>query len=284
MTLPVIRALGFHFDAVRVLANRKLLELAAAAAHDALDDPEAVPLFTQGAALPKRWRDLFHANDLVVSYLYDPAGIFEGNVRTCGVKHFIAGPWRIDPGGGHATEQLARPLALLGIKIKEWEPRIDMSFEERKIARQHLNSPSFAIHPGSGSSRKNWPIDKWIALIDLLLARGQRAVIVGGEADEKEIAHVRESFHDRVDYAINWPLRRLAASVAGTAFIGHDSGISHLAAAAGARCILLFGPTNPAVWAPRNTTIIRAPGAELRRLDLETVARECAKVVLCKQV
>ena len=33
-------------------------------------------------------------------------------------------------------------------------------------------------------------------------------------------------------------------------FIGHDSGISQLATAAGTSCLLLFGPTDPALWAP----------------------------------
>jgi len=33
-------------------------------------------------------------------------------------------------------------------------------------------------------------------------------------------------------------------------FLGHDSGISHLAAACGVPCVLLFGPTDPATWAP----------------------------------
>jgi len=58
-----------------------------------------------------------------------------------------------------------------------------------------------------------------------------------------------------------------------TIFLGHDSGISHLAAAAGANCILLFGPTDPAVWAPQNDNarVIRAPDGDLRRLDVDLV-------------
>ena len=39
-------------------------------------------------------------------------------------------------------------------------------------------------------------------------------------------------------------------------YIGNDSGISHLAAAVGTPTIVLFGPTNPAVWAPRGSHVL----------------------------
>jgi heptosyltransferase III len=58
-------------------------------------------------------------------------------------------------------------------------------------------------------------------------------------------------------------------------FIGHDSGISHLAAAGGARCFLLFGPTDPKVWAPQNTnaSVLLAPNGDLTQIDLATVSK-----------
>ncbi|MGH2669848.1 MAG: glycosyltransferase family 9 protein, partial [bacterium] len=63
------------------------------------------------------------------------------------------------------------------------------------------------------------------------------------------------------------PLRRLAALLeAARVFVGNDSGPSHLAAALGCPTLVLFGPTDPAVWAPvgdRVTTLGgRGAGAE----------------------
>jgi heptosyltransferase III len=303
LTLPVIRALRCEFGAINVVANRKFSELGADAKF-ALDDVELAPFFTPDAKLPPRWRDYFREHDLVLSYLHDPEGIFERNVRSCGTREFVSGPHKFRP-GAHATEQLARPLARLGIAITDFVPRFELSESERNLAPRQTGL--LVLHPGSGSPGKNWPIENWSALIDELLSvaavagggsptvagggsgvastcverprpataatTGQHIVVVGGEADEKNVGHIRERFADRIDYVINWPLRRLAALLGGARFIGHDSGISHLAAAAGAHCTLLFGPTDPAVWAPRNTNVrvLVAPQNEWSRLAIGDV-------------
>jgi heptosyltransferase-2 len=76
-----------------------------------------------------------------------------------------------------------------------------------------------------------------------------------------------------VRFAKNLPLPHLAAVLERSIFIGHDSGISHLAAAAGAKCILLFGPTNPDIWAPtnENVRVIWGANGDKRQLDVDVV-------------
>jgi heptosyltransferase-2 len=56
-------------------------------------------------------------------------------------------------------------------------------------------------------------------------------------------------------------------------FLGHDSGLSHLAGAVGVPSVLLFGPTDPAVWAPTNPQVrtVVAPGGMLDALPVEPV-------------
>ena len=76
-----------------------------------------------------------------------------------------------------------------------------------------------------------------------------------------------------VRFAKNLSLPHLAAVLEHTIFVGHDSGISHLAAATGANCILLFGPTDPNVWAPRNENVrvLHAQSGRLSDLDIAQV-------------
>jgi len=144
-----------------------------------------------------------------------------------------------------------------------------------------------AIHPGSGSKEKNWPLENWIALFSreggLLDAEGKDGrrcpslVVISGEADKSQAEQLEREWKNRdVRFAKNLPLPHLAAVLERSIFIGHDSGISHLAAAAGANCLLLFGPTDPNVWTPRNENV-RVLGAPSGRLsDLEITRVEAA--------
>ena len=145
---------------------------------------------------------------------------------------------------------------------------------------QSCDPPVLALHPGSGSERKNWPIENWIELAKTLLNAKvlfRTIIFVSGEADEKEMTRLRTLFKDepQVRFAHGLPLPQLAALLEQSTFIGHDSGISHLAAAAGARCFLLFGPTDPKVWAPQNTNarVLLAPNGDLTQLDVATVCK-----------
>ena len=136
-------------------------------------------------------------------------------------------------------------------------------------------TPIVAFHPGSGSEQKNWPIENWLELGNRLLANFSGSLIaISGEADEPRMRRLASICQNpRVRLAKNLLLTDLAALLANTIFLGHDSGISHLAAAAGARCILLFGPTDPAVWAPLSdkVRILRAPNGDLRQLNADLV-------------
>ena len=56
------------------------------------------------------------------------------------------------------------------------------------------------------------------------------------------------------------------------AFIGNDSGITHLAAATGVQTIALFGTSDPGVWAPRGADVQVIRSQPLSALRAETVA------------
>jgi ADP-heptose:LPS heptosyltransferase len=102
------------------------------------------------------------------------------------------------------------------------------------------------IHPFSGSPSKNWPLDNYRALARLI----EPCYFCAGP-DEPLEAAVR--FDDLYDLACWLASARL--------YVGNDSGITHLAAAVGTPVIALFGPTDPAVWAPRgeNVRVVRIP-------------------------
>jgi heptosyltransferase-2 len=235
--------------------------------------------FARDGDLASDLKDYFASFDPVISYLYDPDKIFENNVRRCGVRQFVVGPARISE-REHASRQLALPLETLGIKVENWTARFFASPEDRLFARDFLRDwprPIVAFHPGSGSEKKNWPLQNWIELGNDLLSSDNFSgsiLLVGGEADETKMARLGALWNSpRVRSAENLELSHLGAVLEDTIFVGHDSGISHIAAAAGAKCILLFGPTNAETWAPtaENVRVIQAPRSNLEDLSVRTV-------------
>lgn len=285
LTLPALKALRdarpqahieiLGYNHIAVLAENRFY---AQAVHSIEYGPLA-RFFARNSELPAELANYFASFDLIVSYLYDPDRIFETNLRRCGVQNLICGPARIVKNGAHAARQLARPIEELGINVVDLAERVFPSVEDREFAGDFLASlpqAVIAIHPGSGSDKKNWALENWTGLFSAgsRFADLERMLVISGEADKAQTDQLEREWKNRdVRFAKNLPLPRLAAVLERSIFIGHDSGISHLAAAAGANCILLFGPTDPNAWAPKNQNVrvLRSPGGKLDDLRIETV-------------
>jgi heptosyltransferase-2 len=275
LTLPALKALR---DAsprahIEILGYKHIAALAKnrfyAQAVRSIEYGSLSSFFARNSELPAELANYFASFDLIISYLYDPDRIFENNLRRGGVKNLLCGPPKIVEKADHAARQLARPVEDLGIGGVDLSERVFPSIEDRQFASDFLRplqQPIVAIHPGSGSKEKNWPLENWIALFSreggLSGAEGKHAsrcpslVVISGEADKAQLEQLEREWKNRdVRFAKNLSLPQLAAVLERSIFMGHDSGISHLAAAAGASCILLFGPTDPGVWAPRNQNV-----------------------------
>lgn len=114
------------------------------------------------------------------------------------------------------------------------------------------NPQDFAvIHPFSGSPRKNWPLERFRELARRLQAR----MPVRWCAGPNENWTVQQgSWRPETVRLEN--LYELACWLAtARIYIGNDSGITHLAAAAGVPVVAIFGPTDPRIWAPRGPNV-----------------------------
>lgn len=119
-----------------------------------------------------------------------------------------------------------------------------------------VESPPFAaLHLGGSNPSKHWPEERYAALCDALAARapGLRLVLLGGKADRAaalRAATLCHTAHPEV-LAGTLPLSESAALCASARlFIGPDSGLAHLAEAAGTYAVVLFGSGDPAKWGP----------------------------------
>lgn len=278
LTLPVLAALRARLRQARlvVLGYPHIASLALAGKlADEVHPIEARGLatfFNARAELPPNLVEFFAGFAVIVSYLYDPDGVFERNVRCCSNAIFIPGPHRPDDKEAvHATESFLKPLERLAIFEADPRPRLRLHLEADRPPESLGGAAvpaepllTLAAHPGSGSERKNWPESCWAALLERLASRPElRLLLVGGEAEGGRLDRLAARWPaDRLELARGWPLVKVARRLAACrAFIGHDSGITHLAAALGLEGVVLWGDTSEAIWRPRSARMTLLRGA-----------------------
>jgi ADP-heptose:LPS heptosyltransferase len=125
-------------------------------------------------------------------------------------------------------------------------------------------APVVLVHPGAGSPAKCWPAEGFAAA---LAGVDARIVVHRGPADAEAVAALAR----RVPGALVLdapPLGVLAGALAcSAAYVGNDSGVSHLAAAVGAPSVILYGPAN-LPWRPW------APAPHVRVVTFERAVKE----------
>jgi heptosyltransferase III len=285
LTLPAISALRRQFPQahLEVLGYPHIAQLAMVGGLvDRVQSIEAGPLagfFARGGRLAEDLVDYFAEFDLILSYLYDPDGIFRTNVGLCTSAQFLTGLHRPDEAAGlHATKVYLQPLERLAIFDADPVPRLALRPRPSALNPQPAARSPLALHPGSGSDRKNWPEPKWAELLGHLTdATDADLLVVGGEAEGERLQRLGASLLPaRSQVAQSLPLAELAHRLAGCrAFIGHDSGISHLAAAVGLPCLVLWGDTAEGIWRPpgERVVVLRHPDG-LASLPVEAVAEQ----------
>ncbi len=269
LTLPTLRLARERWpDAqIELLGHPRIAEIAVRRYYlNAVRSVDHGPLsafFTPTAVLEPSWMDYIGSFDLVLSYFYDPDGLFLHNLERCDPGRILTHPPRVPEDFGRpASRYFADILEPLGLALADnAASELFPSPADADAARAFLNGLApgtrlIAIHPGSGSETKNWPRESWAELGRRLVQAvpDSTLLLVEGEADAEPAQFILEAWKDLPHLRARWlPLPILAAVLREAAlFLGHDSGITHLAAAARADLpiIALFGPTDPVVWAP----------------------------------
>ena len=283
LTLPAIAALRHQFPQahLEVLGYPHIAQLAVASGlADRVQPIEARGLagfFARGGMLEQGLMDYFSEFDLVISYLYDPDGIFRTNVSRSLTGQFIPGPHRPDETEGiHATKVYLKPLERLAIYDADPVPRL---FVHTSRLTHHV----LALHPGSGSEKKNWPETNWAELIQQIMATTNwELLLVGGEAEGERLQRLAAALPPaRHAIAQALPLPELAQRIQScVAFVGHDSGITHLAAAVGLPCIVLWADTLEEVWRPQGEQLVVLKEVTgVRTISVEKVLKELRQMV-----
>jgi ADP-heptose:LPS heptosyltransferase len=139
------------------------------------------------------------------------------------------------------AEHLASAMFWLGV------PRAEIPRAKLVAARRPHYPPYAVVHPFAATAEKTWPAERFVAAAEQMDAAGLQPMILAGPADDISAFSKFQVFR-------NAPLAEVKNLMSGAALlIGNDSGPAHIAAAFGIPVVVLFGPSDPATWAPWRT-------------------------------
>jgi len=152
--------------------------------------------------------------------------------------------------------------------------------------------PLFAIHPGSGSPHKNWPLQRFIETAGEIRKRkyAQSIFMLGPVEEETDPILIKTLLAQDFPIIRGLSLPVLAGVLSHCkGFLGNDSGVSHLAGAVGIPTVVIFGPTDPSLWSPKGKTVrILASGISCAPCDRKTrhscTTKECLADLTVHQV
>jgi ADP-heptose:LPS heptosyltransferase len=243
-------------------------------------------LFQEDAEIPQMFKD--YLSSFQKSYLFSThlQELLIRGLKRAGLGKVIWIPSFPDGEKGITLEILqGEVLDSENIPWKKTEKYIFPAREDIEEARKLLGGyrndagsrPLWAIHPGSGSRHKNWPVGRFLETAEILRDRYQVQPIFLLGPVEQESGFILNGIQAR-----EWPVIRglplpLLAGVLSlcAGYLGNDSGVSHLAAALGVPTVVLFGPTDPAFWSPQGPAVrILKPSIPCAPCDRETM-RSC---------
>ena len=216
-------------------------------------------LFTR-EPLPVELAERLARFDRVISWFGAREATYGERLRAAARDVVIASPV---PGDGNLAPVWQHLLATIGMASSLDLAPLDLPAawrEEAGRALGHLGvtpgRPLLVIHPGAGAAWKRWPVRHLAHVI----GRGRReagaqALIHQGPADLDAADELAGALDAPAPLLIE-PDLPLLAGVLGcaSAYLGGDSGVSHLAAAVGAPAMILFPAATRERWTPWSPT------------------------------
>jgi heptosyltransferase III len=153
----------------------------------------------------------------------------------------------------HFLHCLAPADDRLEVLERAWLPLPEDVVGRHASSMAREGGPPLVLHPGSGGRVKRWSHAGFAEIAHRFVRRSRRVVIVLGPAEEAEASQWQQP---GVRVLVGLDLVAVAAVLAACgAYVGNDSGVSHLAGAVGARGVAVFGPTDPRWWRPLSPRI-----------------------------
>ncbi len=269
LAVPAMRRLRTRFPGHRLAlcAGPEVSSLLATC--DIVDDwaslqaREAASLFVESGQSAGRWQEWLSYCDLAVGWMQDAEGRFAARLRSFGARQAIVrSPFSDDLKAIHQSDRF---LEIIGEDPAESVEGFSPSGASTlgPPAQEYLRQRGFSdsatlvfIHPGSGSRAKCVGLEILVPVVEAIQDKGAIPVILEGPADQIQVEGLLNALPTQPLVLKGLDLVTIAGLlVQGRLFIGHDSGLTHLAALVGIPTVALFGPTDPERWAPRGAQV-----------------------------
>lgn len=165
----------------------------------------------------------------------------------------------------HSVEQQLALVGWTGVPVTD-RPATQLAVTEaalrsvsdklRVAGLEHSDeNKSFAIiHPTAAFDTKQWATEKFARVAEEVAARGLQPIVIAAPKEGPVVDALRRESSARVFGLSDLSLPEVTALASRSRlFVGNDSGIAHIAAAAGAPCVVIFGSSNVAHWRPWTT-------------------------------
>ena len=165
----------------------------------------------------------------------------------------------------HEAEQYSKLATSIGLAIPPrrlfFFPTPQAELHADLLIKQHhtIAGPLVVLHPGGGQNpgmtlpRKRWFPERWANVADSLIQRcNAQILLVGGPGDEEAVAAVAAAMQTPApSFVRRWDWNELGALLQRcNLFLGHDTGMMHLATAVATPTVAVFGPSDPQVYGP----------------------------------
>jgi heptosyltransferase-3 len=220
-------------------------------------------------------REWLTSCDVAIAWTSDPDGVLRSTFAAFDIRRVVVQSAAArDPAcealtaGMHQSERLVRSLKSLGDAGVVKKETAKLSLPDTVLAEgaAHVfaigrGRDPVALHPGSGSPHKCVSPELMAAIVRGLDAVGMAPVLIEGPADAPLVERLLQSCPIKPPIIRGLSLMRLAGVLAHFKLcVGHDSGLTHLAAALERPTVVLFGPTDPRRWAPRGPVKVLSGG------------------------
>lgn len=257
--LPALQSLARNAD-VDLFARSEFADIVPSGVTvRSLECNEITRLFAANSAGDQQLQNFFAAYAAVYSWLGCRQGEFVRQLTSlsCGRARIFS----LQPTNSsiHQTDYY---LSCVGWNsAASLEPRVELRAEglawRNEFCATHdlRRRPLLVIAPGSGAREKNWPEDFFLVIVNWWREAVNGVVVLLTGPVEEDRGGIKR-LQNTCLVASDLTLSQAAALIARSdVYLGNDSGITHLAAAAGTRTIALFGPSNARQWAPRGKRV-----------------------------